>query len=80
MDFAYVIYVPGLGYLTDSLTEAPWFTWSEEILEAVLFESTTAAGIVQRYLCWSFFKGERVVSIAPFPVNLRVEAMQWQNS
>lgn len=72
MDFAYVVYVPGLGYLVDSLTEAPWYVFSENIMDAVLFPDTTTVGIVQRFLCWSFFKGERVVSIAPFPPNLRV--------
>lgn len=73
MEFAYVIYCQGLGYLVDSLTEEPWFTWSEEITDAMLFGDTASVGIVQRFLCWSFFKGERMVGIAPFPLNLRVE-------
>lgn len=72
MDFAYVIYVVGLGYLVDSLTEAPWYVFSEDIMDAVMFQDTTSVGIVQRFLCWNFFKGERTVSIAPFPPNMRV--------
>lgn len=72
MEMAYVVYVVGEGYLVDTLTQAPFVVFSEDIMDAMLFESVKLAGVVQRYLCWSFFKGERVVSIAPFPPNLRV--------
>ena len=80
MEMGYVITVVGLGYLVDVLTEEPWFVFSEDPLDAAIFEDTMSVGMVQRYLCWSFFKGEKFVSIAPFPVNTTIGDLLWQST
>lgn len=72
MESGYVIYVPGLGYLADTLMHDPWYVWDEDILQAAVFDTWVSVCMVQKYLCWGYFKGERAVSVAPFPVNLRV--------
>lgn len=74
MDIGYTLHVPNLGYFVDIGTQAPFVTFSEDIIDAMVFEDVKTAQIVQRYLCWVFFKGERSVGLSPFPHNLVVEA------
>lgn len=80
MEMAYVIFVPTLGYLKDSLKAPPWYTFSDDLLEAVMFNDYEKAQTVQRFLCFSFFNGERTVTICPFPLDCRVEDLLWRNS
>lgn len=69
MGIVYVVFVPSEGYLTDFDPYDGRIKYSENLVEAMIFERLQTALIVQKFLCWVHYKGERLVTIAPFPHN-----------